>query len=227
MKTAKLLILSPWEAWGNEYRIDYVLSHMPEMPKTHTGTPLKSQKFPELKGVIQTGFSTIRGSLKLKQIPVYAELDETTNPMNNFEVKNDIGFFNFEDTIHTQEQLTNFALEFGEKTGIKGGDAVVNTLAHQYPLTFGTVLGSTLKGARSIISPNGDGLAVYKAQGAKVLVVCPGKAQNIKTKGEIDTLVIGTKKKENIETVTKMLHDRGVKAKQVLEYNLASLNPSP
>mmetsp|Transcript_12683 Transcript_12683/g.12789 ORF Transcript_12683/g.12789 Transcript_12683/m.12789 type:complete len:280 (-) Transcript_12683:38-877(-) len=227
MKSAKLLILSPWESLEGNYRIDYLLNHIPEMSKTNAGSVLKSNKFPELKGVIQTGFSTIRGSLKMKQVPVYAQLEETTNPMNSFEVKANTPSFTHYGSSHTQEELVSFATDFAKKIGIKGGDTVVNTLVHKYPLTFGSALGASFVGAKTVFAPEEDGLSVYNAQHAKVLIVCPGKAQNIKAKGEIETLVIGTKKKENIELVVKTLHNKGVKAKNVVDVDLLTLKKSP
>ncbi|CAG9329623.1 unnamed protein product [Blepharisma stoltei] len=226
MKSAKLLIVSPWESWGNNNRIDFVLSQIPEMLKTQSGSSLKSQKYPGLKGIIQTGFSTIRGSLKLKQIPVYAELEETSNSMQNFEIKPNLPLFSHFGVSHTQENLANFAVDFSEKLGVKGGDSVISTLSHQYPLTFGSVLGASFVGAKTVIAPDADGLSLYKAQHAKVLIVNMEKAQNIKGKGEIETLVIGTKKSASIEPFVKKLHDQGVKARKIVDFDLITLKKS-
>mmetsp|Transcript_5109 Transcript_5109/g.5056 ORF Transcript_5109/g.5056 Transcript_5109/m.5056 type:complete len:198 (+) Transcript_5109:391-984(+) len=196
------------------------------MSSTQFGSSLKSQKYPGLKGIIQTGFSTIRGSLKLKQIPVYAELEETSNSMKNFEVKPNLPLFSHLGVSHTQENLANFAVDFAGKLEIKGGDTVINTLFHQYPLTFGSVLGASFVGAKTVIAPDADGLGLYNSQHAKVLIVCPEKAQNIKGKGEIETLVVGTKNSGSIEPFVKKLHDQGVKARKVVDVDLITLKKS-
>lgn len=71
MKSTDALVVSPWKQHGEEYRIDFILNEIPEMKNNNTGSLLKSEKYKKLKWVIQTGFKTIRGSLKLKHLPVY------------------------------------------------------------------------------------------------------------------------------------------------------------
>jgi hypothetical protein len=46
------------------------------------GTPLKSSRFPKLRNIIHTGFNSIPGTLKYKQILVYGNSNFQTNHFN-------------------------------------------------------------------------------------------------------------------------------------------------
>lgn len=62
LKDAKGVVFSPWENMNRLLRIDYMLDIMPFGASSIT-------KFPKLEHFIQSGASTLRGTIKLKDIP--------------------------------------------------------------------------------------------------------------------------------------------------------------
>lgn len=62
-------------------RENYLKKLMPELNRLYPGDPLKIQAYPDLKQIIQLGYSSIRGVIKFKDAMVYA------NPkLSNFQI---------------------------------------------------------------------------------------------------------------------------------------------
>jgi len=69
---AKGLIFSPdTEADGSD-RKTFLQKLMPELATMYSGQELSLAKFPNLKHVVQTGHSAMRGVNKFRDLPVYA-----------------------------------------------------------------------------------------------------------------------------------------------------------
>lgn len=95
LSDAKGLVFSPWQMVGEEYRVDKVLELVPELSTTHHGSELHSKAFPTLKHVLQTGHSTIRGTLKFKQVPIFAKVERTSSVKPTLDINNDLPQFVF------------------------------------------------------------------------------------------------------------------------------------
>ena len=70
---AKGLIFSPaTETTEGETRQTFLQKLMPELATVYTGQEISLAKFPNLKHVVQTGHSAMRGVNKFRDLPVYA-----------------------------------------------------------------------------------------------------------------------------------------------------------
>mmetsp|Transcript_9341 Transcript_9341/g.17929 ORF Transcript_9341/g.17929 Transcript_9341/m.17929 type:complete len:332 (-) Transcript_9341:880-1875(-) len=151
---AKGLVFSPWESCQGEARADYVLTLLPELRQTQHGSLLKAAQFPNLQHVIQTGHSTIRGTIKLKQLPVYADFSQTSIPRPNpsaetlaFEHDNKGSLVSV-----TQGQLYERVAKLNSALALKKEDVVVNTLDPNSPGFLASSLTPLVVGSRSVIS---------------------------------------------------------------------------
>ena len=70
---AKGLIFSPsTEASEGETRQTFLQKLMPELSTVYAGQEISLSKYPNLKHVVQTGHSAMRGVNKFRDLPVYA-----------------------------------------------------------------------------------------------------------------------------------------------------------
>lgn len=71
---ARGLLFSPSTQIGetNATRKTFLQELMPELDAMHIGDELKLSKYPNLKHIVQTGFSKIRGVNMFKDVAVYA-----------------------------------------------------------------------------------------------------------------------------------------------------------
>lgn len=221
LKEAKALFLSPWKTIDQDYRIDYVLKLVPEMRQTYFGNVIKTQNFPNLHHVIQTSHTTIRGSLKMKQIPVYSYSE--SNPLHNFEVKGESPVFTYKDSTHTQESLTEFTKGLCEKLSLGPRDILINALTHKLPLSFACATAPGLSGVKCLVTGRQDPIAENNQQKAKALVISPDRAKLIQEPGEVEQLVVAATNQEEIDLTHKLLQQKGVKPKEVISINPVSL----
>jgi acyl-CoA synthetase (AMP-forming)/AMP-acid ligase II len=74
---AKGLIFSPKTEAESKSRLDILQSLMPELNNLYPGDEIKVKAFPQLKQIIQTAHSNIRGVIKFKDSLVYANTSMT------------------------------------------------------------------------------------------------------------------------------------------------------
>ena len=209
LKSSSAFIFSPWEKFENEYRIDHILSKVPTLLTTPTGSLVKSDL--KTKYFIQTGYKTIRGTYKLKTIPVYNG-PEVSNP--GFEI-NHLGH-----TVKNQE-LMEFVKKFGEVVG-KG--VAVNSLPCKFPVAIGSLIGSYLAGAKSVSCIKSDPSSSIQNHKANVLVTSEEKINLIGSPFSLDKVVISASDKDSASRAVKALEKKGVKFNSVLSFNSTTLS---
>ena len=193
------------------------------MKNTQVGALLQSKKFPNLKWVIQTGFRTIRGILKLKNIPVYNKLKYLKSPLESVELAETSPLFTYKASPLTHQDVLKFAGDFHAKSKLKPGDILVNCLSHKLPITAATALSSSMNGTKSVLVGKNDGMYFVNDQQAKALLISEDRAHLVTEPGAVDLLVVAADSQGAVEKTESALKDRGVQAKSVVGYNPATL----
>lgn len=209
LKNSTAFIFSPWEKFENEYRIDHILSKVPALLTTPTGSLVKTDL--KTKYFIQTGFKTIRGTYKLKTIPVYNGA-EVSNP--GFEI-NHLGH-----TVKTEE-VNDFVKKFKEVVG-KG--VVVSSLPCKFPVAIGSLIGSYLAGAKSISSIMTDPSPSIQNHKADVLITSEEKINLIGSPVALDKIILSAADKDSASRAVKALEKKGVKFNSVLTFNSTTIS---
>jgi hypothetical protein len=171
LSRAKGLVFTPWESCKGEVRADFVLGLLPELKQTQHGSLLKSAKFPGVSQVIQTGHSTIRGTIKLKQLPVYADFSQTSvvKPTQTAET---LAFEHQRQgtlTAVTQGQLYERISKLNSALALKKEDVLLNTLSPSQPAFFASTLASLVVGSRSVLSGVQHSKKAFTSQQGSVL----------------------------------------------------------
>lgn len=204
-------ILSPWVEYNGAPRIDFLLKKVPQLLETPAGSLVKSPV--SAKYFIQTGFSTIRGTYKLKSVPVYN---------GKFTEANTFSFTHKDSTIGDEE----YKKFLGEVSGkiLNSGDVVVNSVTTKAPLSFATFLAGLNNKSVITTAIHDDPAAVVNKQNGKVLVITEDKIANIGGKCTVEKVVLGVNKKEDVDRVAKLLEGKGVKAKSLFPYHIWNLS---
>jgi hypothetical protein len=211
LQSSSALIFSPWEKHESGYRIDHVLSRVPSLLTTPHGSLVQSSF--KTKYFIQSSFKTIRGTYKLKTVPVY----------NGSEVSN--GGFDIThqgQTLKTEE-LQSFIQKFRE---VLGKGVVVSSVPCKVPLAVGSLISSYLSGAKSITSIMSNPSPVIKANNANIFITTEEKVNLIQQPFSVDKVVLAVSDKDSATRASKALEKKGVKTSNVLAFhsnNLSSL----
>ncbi|OMJ67206.1 hypothetical protein SteCoe_35696 [Stentor coeruleus] len=208
---SKAFVLSPWVDYNGQPRIDFLLKKVPQLLETPAGSLVKSSV--SAKYFIQTGFSTIRGTYKLKSVPVYNGTFTEANTLS----------FTHKDSTVGDEEYKKFLGEVSGKV-LNSGDIVVNSVTTKAPLSFATFLAGLNNKTITTSAIHDDPAAIVNKQNAKVLVITEDKIANIEGKCTVDKVVLGVNKKEDVDRVAKMLEGKGVKAKSIFPYHVGNLS---
>jgi hypothetical protein len=211
LATSSALIFSPWEKHEKGYRIDHVLSRVPSLLTTPHGSLVQSSH--KTKYFIQSSFKTIRGTYKLKTIPVY----------NGAEVANTGFDLTHQGLTVKNEELQSFIQKFRE---VLGRGVVVSSVPCKVPLAVGSLISSYLAGSKTLTSIMANPAPVVKANNANVFITTEEKLNLIQEPFNVDKVVLGVSDKEVVPRAVKVLEKKGVKMNKVLGFhsnNLSSL----
>lgn len=204
------LIFSPWVEENSIPRVDYVLDKVPSLLLTPTGSLVESSY--ATKYFIQSSFKTIRGTYKLKSIPVYTDF---STPVNVFE-------YTYNGNTVDNHNFQKFSEEFLAIVGLD--DVVVNAVPCKHTFAFASIAAGVSAGAKSVSAVLSDPGEVCIDQKAKVLVITEEYIHKIGEKFNIEKLVIGVESKEDIERLTKLLGKKGVQYSHLFPYSLGNLS---
>lgn len=210
LSSTSALVFSPWEESNGLPRIDKVLEKVPTLLTTPTGSFVKSSH--ATKYFIQSGFKTIRGTYKLKSIPVYSPL---LNPVDSFT-------YTYKGVTTQNDDFFKFAKDFSGK--IVEGDRIVNGVACKEAFGFASVAAAVKIGVKSVSAVLGDSSAAVLHHNANVLVLTESKIDQIAEPCEVDKILIGIEKKEDLERVKALLEKKSVRAKIIFPYQIGNLS---
>lgn len=208
LSSSSALVFSPWEKFNSEYRIDHILSSVPELLKTPTGSLVKSSF--KTKYFVQTGFKTIRGTYKLKTIPVY-----NGNSVNHpgFEI-------NYKGNVVGTEAFAKFVDGIGKESG----KVVVCALPCKSPLAIGSLVGNLVAGNKVVNAVMSDPGNAVNSFEASVLITSEEKLPQIKESCTVSKLILSLDNKSDLDRVSKLIEKKGVRAKSIVAYNSADLS---
>jgi acyl-CoA synthetase (AMP-forming)/AMP-acid ligase II len=224
LSRAKGLVFTPWESCKGEVRADFVLGLLPELKQTQHGSLLKSAKFPGVSQVIQTGHSTIRGTIKLKQLPVFADSSQTSvvKPTPTAET---LAFEHQRQgkalTAVTQGQLYERISKLNAALALKKEDVLLNTLSPNQPAFFASTLASLVVGGRSVLCGLQQAKKAYTSQQGSVLAYdssCDFKDHSV------SCLIISAADSAEVEQIAKHARDSAkIEAVKVVGVNSSTL----
>ena len=131
--------------------------------------------------------------------------------------------FTYRNVSVTHEEFDKFSKEFSEKIA-KSSDVIVNSAASKSVFGFANILASLQAGSNTISAVLTDPGEACRQRNAKILILTEDKIKNIFEPFEVEKIVLGVEKKEEVEGALKALESKGVKAKSVLAYNLSNLS---
>ena len=209
LSSSSALLFSPWEDHEGTPRVDLVLKQVPSLLNTPAGSLVKSKH--ATKYFIQTGFSTIRGTFKLKSIPVYSPLQ---NPVDKFN-------YHYKGTDINNDQFENYAAIFAEKVGAE--ETVLNTVSCKEVFGFGSIAAALKYRIKTVSCVMDDIQEAAMRQNARVIVIAENKLRKIGSDYEVDKIVLGVNSLEDVKKARTVLEQQGVKAKEIFPFSLKNL----
>ena len=211
LSSTSALVFSPWEDCNGAPQIDAILQKVPSMLETPAGSLVISKH--ATKYFIQSGYKTIRGTYKLKSLPVYSPLADSVSSLS----------YTYKNQTINNDDFNKFSTEFSEKIA-KEGDVIVNTVACKSAFGFASVLASIQAGAKSVSSVLSDAGEVSRNQNAKILIITEDKIKQIGEGHSFEKIVLGVEKKEDVDRVIKILESKGVTSRKTFPYQVGSLS---
>ena len=209
LSSSSALLFSPWEDHEGVPRVDLVLKRVPSLLNTPTGSLVNSTH--ATKYFIQTGFSTIRGTFKLKSVPVYSPLQ---NPADKFN-------YHYKGTTINNEEFENYAKVFAEKVGTD--ETVLNTVSCKEVFGFGSIAAALKYKIKTVSCVMDDIQEAAIKQNARVIVIAENKVRKIGSNYEVDKIVLGVNNIDDVDKVKEVLEQQGVKAKAIFPFSLKNL----
>lgn len=151
------LLLSPHTKLdGKTQRANLLMDLVPELADAYPGQRIEFSNFPNLRSVMHTAHTTIRGTSKFKENMLYTKKSLTNLRMEGSEAKNlamecysqgdKVASLTNGDLIKKAKQIWKSHLNGDDKTL-----PVFLTLSLQYPLGFATFLSSVMNGRKVFI----------------------------------------------------------------------------
>ena len=216
LKEAKALIVSPWIAvkGTDDKRIDVVIKLVPETRTTHWGTPLQSAAFPGLKYIVQLGFSTIRGTIKAKNVGIYGR--------GGLQAGADTPFLSAQGSAFSQKALLDLSSSLASELHLGKGQTLLNLINPKSPASLLGALASFSTSGK-VVMP-GDEKHVGKLAAAQqptaILLDAP---LNLAESGEVEYLVVAETSGQAAEALAAKVRDSGLKAKKVAALHAQTL----
>ena len=216
LKEAKALVLSPWITMkdSGEKRIDMVIQLIPETRTTHWGTSLNSAAFPGLKYIIQLGFSTIRGTVKAKNVAVYGR--------GGIQAASDPGLLSVQDTVISQKSLLDASSSLASEVQLSKGQTLLNLINPKNPASFLGSLATFSVGGRVVMPGEEKNLGKLAAAQHPTAVLLDS-ALDLAGSGEVDTLVVAATSGQAAEALAAKVRDSGLKATKVTALHAQTL----
>ena len=179
----------PLESNRNEKRVDHVIQAIPEMRAALPGTPVKTH----LNAIIHTGFFTIRGALKMKQIANFVEKPLADAAGSKF----------------SGQDVAKKAEELIKDLGMAKSDVLFNCSDVLQPGSFAGCLAGIMSHGRLVFPGDQNHVDEIKAQQTKTLMydedmlVMPSDGEF-----SLNNLVVVGKDQGSADKVAKELKDK-------------------
>jgi len=208
LKEAKALIVSPWVAvkGTTEKRIDVVIKLVPETRTTHWGTPLQSAAFPGLKYIVQLGFSTVRGTIKAKNVGIYGR--------GGIESGTDSAFLSAQGSAFSQKALLDLSSSLATEVQLGKGQVLLNLINPKKPASVLGALASFSAGGKVVFPGEEKHVGKLAAQQHPTAVLLDSPL-SLAECGEVDYLVVAETSGQAAEALAAKVRDNGLKAKKV------------
>lgn len=94
---------------------------------------MKSSNFPSLRNVVHTGFNSVPGTTKFRQVLVYANPNFQTNSISSGHAS---PLFNYQNTDYSLDDISYANQAFRQNNGVSSDDVIVVIGDSNTPNTF-------------------------------------------------------------------------------------------